>query len=237
MHPTVTVLDWDSEFFGFPIGSVALEGATEESLHGIDEQARDLGLHCVYGALHEVDTTTSFVVQGGGFRFVEAAMRLGRPAGPFETRPTSSTWRRGTPEDLDRLGPSIDTLAPWSRFAADPRFGADAAARLFRAWVERAARDGDEHLLLVTEDPSGAITGLSTNVRHPVHRVDLMGVIEQGSGAAWQLMEGLLDWADGGAVEAGPCAARNVAPIRYLEHCGFSVVASEYRFHRWYTDA
>jgi hypothetical protein len=46
-------------------------------------------------------------------------------------------------------------------------------------------------------------------------------------------MAGLVEWADGGAIEAGPGAARNIAPLRFLEHCGFSIVASQYRFHRW----
>ncbi|MBK5288111.1 MAG: hypothetical protein JJE46_06560, partial [Acidimicrobiia bacterium] len=74
------------------------------------------------------------------------------------------------------------------------------------------------------------------NVGHPVPRVDLMGVIDQGSGASWALMDGLIRWADGAPTEAGPCAARNVAPLRFLEHCGFSVVASQYKFHRWLDD-
>jgi hypothetical protein len=46
-------------------------------------------------------------------------------------------------------------------------------------------------------------------------------------------MAGLVEWADGAAIEAGPCAARNIAPLRFLEHCGFSIVSSQYRFHRW----
>jgi hypothetical protein len=60
-----------------------------------------------------------------------------------------------------------------------------------------------------------------------------MGVLGQGSGSSWALMAGLVEWAGGGAIEAGPCAARNIAPLRFLEHCGFSIVASQYKFHRW----
>jgi hypothetical protein len=87
-------------------------------------------------------------------------------------------------------------------------------------------------MLAVVEDESGII-GVSTHVRSPIPRVDLMGVTKPRSGAAWALMAELVEWADGGPIEAGPCAARNVAPIRYLEHCGFSMIASEYRFHWW----
>jgi len=235
MTAAVEALAWDSEFFGFPIGKVRLEGSTEEFLRSVDEQARDLGLVCLYGTLDRIETDEAFLVQEFGHRLVEVAIRFGRPAGPFTPRPTRSTVRQGTTEDLPRLEEAIRTLGPWSRFGSDPRFGPVAAGRMFHAWVERAAADGEEHMLLVAEDDEG-VTGLSTNVRHPIPRVDLMGVTKPGSGASQSLMNGLFEWADGGATEAGPCAARNIAVLRYVEGCGFSVVATQYIFHRWYDD-
>lgn len=232
MTGDVERLEWDSNFFGLAIGQVQLEGATEPRLRAILGEARELGIECLYGTLDRIDPGESYLVQEWGFRIVEVALRFGRPAGPFTPKPTSSTVRRGTLDDLDALAEPIATLGPWSRFAADPRFGPAAAERMFRAWIERAAGDGDEHMLLIAEDEDG-VKGLSTNVRHPIPRVDLMGVTEQGSGASWALMSGLIDWADAGPIEAGPCAARNIAPLRFLEHCGFSIVASQYKFHLW----
>ncbi len=232
MTGLVERLAWDSEFFGFPIGRVGLDGATPETLREIEVEARDLGIVCLYGSLGPVDGDTATLVQRFGYRLVEVAIAFGRPAVPFTAKPTASTVRRGSLADLPLLAEAIATLAPWSRFTADPRFGPQAAQRLFHAWVERAARDGQEHMLLISEDETG-VTGLSTHVWTPVPRVDLMGVLTQGSGAAWALMAGLVEWADGRPVEAGPCAARNIAPLRFLEHCGFGIVRSQYLFHRW----
>ena len=87
-------------------------------------------------------------------------------------------------------------------------------------------------MLAISEDASG-VTGLSTHVRSPVPRVDLMGVTKQRTGASWALMAELMNWAGDGPVEAGPCAARNIAPLRFLEHCGFSISRVRYIFHRW----
>jgi len=228
----VEPLAWDSEFFGISIGRAAVEGASVDTLEAVDGAARDAGIECLYATIDPSQDDTAYVLQRHGYRLVEVALAFGRPAVPFTPKPTASRFRRGTPDDLPELEASIATLAPWSRFAADPRFGPEAARRMFRAWVERAARDGEEHMLLVTEDDTG-ITGLSTHVRTPIPRVDLMGVITQGSGASWALMQGLVEWADGGPIEAGPCAARNIAPLRFLEHCGFGIVRSRYHFHRW----
>lgn len=231
----VEPLEWDSEFFGFPIGRVNLNGATPESLSAIDAQAHELGLSCLYGSLDPDATTTATLVQQFGHRLVEVAVTLGRPEGPFTLgNNTNTTARRGTLDDLPHLNDAIDLLAPWSRFGSDPRFGPAAARRMHQAWVERAARD-DDRMLAVAEDDTGII-GVSAHVRRPIPRVDFMGVTKPGIGASWALMQEFLDWAGGGPVEGGPCAARNIAPIRYLERCGFSVVRTQYLYHRWFDE-
>lgn len=232
MATLVERLAWDSEFFGFPIGRVDLDDATPESLARIDAEARDLGILCLYGSLDPSRGTTATLVQTFGHRLVEVSLLFARPAIPFVPKPTASVARRGTVEDLPILDEAIHTLAPWSRFGADPRFGPEAARRMHGAWIERAARDGEERMLAVTEDESG-VTGLSTQVRSPVPRVDIMGVTKQGSGASWALMAELVNWAGDGPIEAGPCAARNIAPLRFLEHCGFAMSQSRYLYHRW----
>jgi dTDP-4-amino-4,6-dideoxy-D-galactose acyltransferase len=228
----VEALAWDTEFFGFPIGRADLEDATPEKLVAIDAQARAMGLECLYGALDPSRGTTSYLVQSYGHRLVEIALTFNRPGIPFTPKATRSVVRRGTLDDIPLLDEAIRTLAPWSRYGADPRFGPEAARRMHQAWVERAARDVDERMLAIAEDESGP-TGFSTHVRSPVPRVDIMGVLQQGSGSSWVLMAELVDWAGGGPIEAGPCAARNVAPLRFLEHCGFSISKSQYLFHRW----
>jgi hypothetical protein len=232
----VEYLEWDSEFFGFRVGRAAFDGATPETFETIESEARELELFCLYGTLDpSLDAYVAQTAQRYGHRLVDVAVTFSRPAVPFEPRPTDAVARRGTLEDIERLDEAIETLEPWSRFGADPRFTREDSLRMLRAWVERAARDPDR-MLAVVEDETGLI-GVSTHVRSPIPRVDLMGVTKPRTGAAWALMDELVDWGGGGPLEAGPCAARNVAPIRYLEHCGFSATRSEYRFHRWFDEA
>jgi dTDP-4-amino-4,6-dideoxy-D-galactose acyltransferase len=232
MTGLVEPLAWDSEFFGLPIGRVGLDGATPEMLHAVEAEASDLGIACLYGALDPIAVDTAYLVQTFGFRLVEVAILLGRPDEPYPVKPTASRVRTGTVADLPLLADAVATLAPWSRFATDPRFGPEAARRMFHAWVERGARDGDVFGLLISEDDNG-VTGVSTHRRDGVPRVDLMGVVTPGSGAAQALMAGFIEWAGPGPVEAGPCAARNIAVLRFLENGGFAVVSSQYLFHRW----
>jgi hypothetical protein len=226
-------LTWDSEFFGVPIARTDLTGATADVLRAVDSEARAGGIACLYGSLDPTDGTTADLAQTFGYRLVEVALTFERPDLPFTPKSSPTKVRRGTPDDLPDLEPAIKTLAPWSRFAADPRFGPDAAHRMHEAWMARAARDDtDERALYIAYDDDG-VTGVATFVRTPVPRVDTKGVTKLGTGAADALMVALFDWAGGGPTEAGPCAARNIAPLRYLERCGFRVDRTRYLFHHW----
>ena len=236
MSPVVEPLAWDTEFFGVPMGRARLDDATPEHLAAIDAAAREMGIACVVGDLDPERSDATLRVQDHGHRLVEVGITFARPRGDFRPPPTDVVVRRGTVADLDDLAECIEVLAPWSRFAVDPRFGGDAARRLFRAWADRAARDDDggHTALAVAEDDEG-IVGFSTHTRSPRPRIDLMGVLHKGSGAAWALMDWGLEWAGaGGAIEGGPCAARNLAPLRFVEHCGFHAARTRYVFHRWY---
>jgi dTDP-4-amino-4,6-dideoxy-D-galactose acyltransferase len=233
MAGLIEPLAWDSEFFGIPIARADFTGATPETLRDTEVEARAAGIACLYGSLDPTDGAAAHLVQTFGHRLVEVALTFERPPMPFTPKPSPTKVRRGTLDDLPALEPAIKTLAPWSRFAADPRFGPDAAGRMHEAWMERAAHnDTDERALYIAYDDDG-ISGVATFVRAPVPRVDTKGVTKLGTGAADALMVALFDWAGGGATEAGPCAARNIAPLRYLERCGFRVCRTRYLFHRW----
>jgi GNAT superfamily N-acetyltransferase len=232
----ITALPWDSEFFGVSIGKVDLNDATTTDLVAIDTEARDRGFDCVYGQLDPTtgDSAAPLDVQAHGHRLVEVNVLMARPDVPYEGVPTASTARIGTEADLDILRDSLDRLAPWSRFGADPRFGRAAARRMHQAWVERAIRD-DNRMLAIAEDEDG-VTGLSTQVDigpGGTPCVDLMGVVKPGRGVSGALLGALVDWAPPGPIEAGPCAARNIAVLRFLERYDFSVAMVTYTYHWW----
>lgn len=235
MSGLLTPLEWDTEFFGFPIARAEVAGATPESLRAIEEEAGDLGTVCAYASLEPAAGHEPYLLQTFGYRLVEVSVDFDRPVAPFVPRPSSSTVRPGTMDDIPLLEEAITRLAPWSRYGADPRFGYAAAERMHRAWIERAVREEGERLLLISEDESG-LTGLATNSRTPVPRMDLLAVTKPGTGASWALMGGFFDWAGGGPVTGGWCAVRNLSVLRFLENCGFRLTRSQYLYHRWFDD-
>lgn len=223
---------WDSEFFGVSIAKVRLDGASRADLVVVEEEARDLGVECIYGTLDPADSLLSQQVQSRGWRFIEAAtlfdLRVTEPRIP---RPDNTQFRPGTVEDLPQLTPIVDQMAAWSRFAVDPRFGLDAAKRLQRAWLDRALHSESGHSLVVAEQ-EGEIVAFTGRVDEPP-RVDAVGTTRRGSGAARYLIEEARSWAGDRSLLGGPIAARNIATLRYVSHCNYRVCRVDYIYHRW----
>jgi dTDP-4-amino-4,6-dideoxy-D-galactose acyltransferase len=232
MVDLVEPLEWDSAFFGVPIARVDVNGAKPDTLRAVDAEARAQGITCLYGTLEPADETVAYLLQTFGYRLVEVSINYERPGSPYMPRPSLSVVRPGAPADLPALEPAIGTVAAWSRYAADPRFGPDAARRMHQAWVERAARGTGDRALFVAHDESG-ITGMATFRRSQVPRIEFVGVTKPGTGVADALMCALFEWAERGPTEAGWTAARNIAVLRYVERWGFRANRTRYVFHRW----
>src|SRR5262249_10223963 len=111
-HLCIEPLPWDSEFFGFPIGRVALDDATPEALLRLDADARELGMRCLYGSVDASPGTTALLVQEFGHRLVEVSQAFSRPPMPFTPPPTAATVRRGTLDDIPLLEGAFEALAP-----------------------------------------------------------------------------------------------------------------------------
>ena len=230
----VEKLDWDTEFFGIPIGRIHLDGASDEAIAEAELEAQELGLRCLYASLDPADRLATFRVQQLGYRFVEAAtmfeVALTEPPIP---RPGGVHTRAGTEEDFPALEPMIDAMADWSRFAIDPHFGREAARRMQWASVTRAAAsDDDSYSLSVAEDDDGLLAFV-TRRRDPHPRVDAVGTTSRGSGSARYLIEVAREWARPASLHGGDIAARNVAALRYVSHCGYRVHRVRYIYHRW----
>ena len=231
-------LEWDSEFFGFPIGSVDLAGLDDDDLRAIDEEARAAGIHCLYGGVDSTHVDQLVRAQRHGYRLVAAATILDfDPSGPPIPRPEGVTVRVGRPDDVEPLEELAMKMAGWSRYAVDPRFGIDAARRLQQAWLERAARNEDGvHSLLIAEE-DGEISAFIGRVDGVEPRIDAVATARRGSGAARYLMEVARDWAGHRRLLAGPIAARNVNSLRYVAHCHYYVCEVRWMFHRWLDEA
>lgn len=236
MTTSFSALPWDSEFFGFPIAKVELTDRSPGELMAIEDAARADGIVCLYGSLDPAAPTASAVVQGLGWRFVEAAVMASlHPREPQLAQPPGISVRPGTADDLPELAPLVALLAPWSRFAADPRFGQDAALRVQTAWIERAARctTGEFDLVVAVNDDDDAIVASISRAREPEPVIDTISTLAVGAGAARLLVQVSRAWAGDGPLLGGPIAARNTTASCFVQTLGYRASWTRYLYHRW----
>lgn len=230
---TVTLLDWDSAFFGVRIGRARVQHS--EDLARLDAAAHELRLDCLYALLPQpAPPTLPAALQEAGFFLTDVSQVLAAPLASEHGDP--SVPEPGTLEDAGALGDLLDLLVPWSRFAADPRFGADAAKAMYVRWAERAAVSDDE-LMAVTRSPDGRVDGLITVSASPTPRIGLLVSARRGGGS--HLVAAAKRWAadrGGDRLETGT-QARNALALAFYERHGFRTTSSTYVMHRWFTAA
>lgn len=229
-------LEWDSDFFGVPIGRVDLGGLDAQAMGDVRRHARALGIVCLYGLIDPALSDAPIALaQRQGFQLMEVALDLDhRTSVVADPPPTMAIVRQGCIDDLPALGDQLASLAPWSRFAVDPRFGLPAARRMHEAWVARAA-SGQEGRVLAVAEVGSRVTGILTmsDLECAEPCVDLVVSSESGSGAAQALLEFAFSRFGGRRSWLRSVAARNVVSLRFYENAGYRVARSRYQFHLW----
>jgi dTDP-4-amino-4,6-dideoxy-D-galactose acyltransferase len=226
-------LTWDTQFFGVRIARLNSAEPTDEQLGAAVTAARREHLQCIYARMAPMGGPRSHPEQFG-FRLMDVQLDLSRPTDLHDPRhPTLGIRvRPGTLEDLDRIGPILNELAPWSRFAVDPRFGVESAHRMYKEWTRKSAITPGA--LFAVAIRNRRAEGFVTGELSPGPRIGLIGVSRRGHGVGRALMTSVLKWAAGhGRIIHVTTQARNVAALRFYERHGFLADAVNYVYHCW----
>ncbi|HEV2033396.1 MAG TPA: WbqC family protein [Candidatus Dormibacteraeota bacterium] len=230
---SIEVLSWDSRFFKRRVGRVQGAPLTDSGLVAAIAAARDADLDCMYLTVFPSNQPMP-VPERFGFHLVDVQLVLDRrvQAVPAASRPSPLVIRPGQLADIPALRTAIGALAPWSRFAMDPRFGIGAAARMYEAWLEKSA-GSDRDLFAVAvrgTDPLGFIIVEGG----PAPKIALIGVSEAGAGIGTLLVDRAVDWASRhGESLSVTTQARNVAALRFYGRQGFEIKSARYVYHLW----
>jgi len=229
----LTPMLWDTQFFGFPIVRLEPAKPVEEGLRRGRDEALRIGARCIFAEVSGgADMLPDLPLQHG-YALVEisAWLRARHPSQELLNAETA-TVRPGLPSDIDHLGPAIDRLAPWSRFASDPRFGTAVARDVYLHWVKSSAED-DTGLFLVAEE-GGEIAGFMTCEESSRMRICLIAANEGGRGVGTALAKAAFVWADSVNEDLWvKTSLRNTAALRFYERSGFRIEDVTYSYHLW----
>jgi dTDP-4-amino-4,6-dideoxy-D-galactose acyltransferase len=233
-----TLLEWDSQFWGIPIGHVNSSRLTEESLAGIITWCVEHRIQCLYFSADGSDRLTLSLAAEGGFQFVDMRIELEKRCNDRLTpMHRLHNIRHATMDDLQMLKNIAGQSFEDTRFFKDRHFDQAHSRMLYERWIENDL--SHNHILICTrpEDDVDVIGFLSCSVNVKLGRIGLVAIhpTARGTGVAQCLLhasEGFLGMRGAESIVVATQAS-NVAAMRLYESYGFKTRETRVWFHRW----
>jgi dTDP-4-amino-4,6-dideoxy-D-galactose acyltransferase len=226
-------LEWDSSFFGFPIGKVVEEIAPDQ-IEVATREADERALRCTYLLLDADDHALLDSAQRHGFLVRDVRVELERPVQGHPASLKGLRW--GSLDDLEQLASIARGRFLGTRFHADEGFPSERSAELYVMWLRRGLAEEGGWRALVAEDDSGFVV-CELDSGTGVGDVGLLGVAADAAGRG--VGSALLAGAGAIFCEAALRRAhvvtqgRNVAAQRLYQTSGYRTSRTRIWLHRW----
>lgn len=227
-------LEWDSLFFGFPIGRVV-----GDTFGGFDDARRTTaeasarGFRCVYFLASGSDSESWSAATHTGFTPVDIRIEM-----QTEANGPAAACDLATRDDEEQLIEIVrEDVFTESRFFRDRNFERDKAREMFEIWTKRGIRERD--WFTACERAGGRIAGFVTaRVRDEASgSIELVAVGEshRGRGVGRRII-------DAAAAELARRGARRISVVtqganlgaqRLYADCGFRIARCGLWFHLW----
>jgi len=232
-------LEWDSEFFGFPIGQGS--AVDEDDVVAADRWADAEGIRCLYLPVPADCLAAVRVAEERGFRLVGAratsVLDLSIEADAADAPRDGVLIRTVHITDVARLEEIAAGAHTSTRFYVDPLFSRAACDRLYRTWIRRSCEGWADHVL-VADSGTDAVGYLTLHAgAEKEGRIGLVGVAAEmrGHGIGLALMRAALAWCRANGMRRLTVAtqAHNLRALQLYARCGFQPAGLDFWFHKW----
>jgi dTDP-4-amino-4,6-dideoxy-D-galactose acyltransferase len=237
------ILDWDSDFFGFPVARVIPDRLDHDRLSDCVAQMKQNGVRLAYWASDPSDHASQVSAERhDGFladRKVTYSAEASRilvgmpPSG--ELTPTVEEYH------AHEVSPELERLAlragVFSRYKVDAKVPAGKFEELYKIWIRSSVQREIAEMVYVIRH-HGAIAGMVTvgekNGRANIGLIAVADVM-RGKGAGQALVCASRDWGlgRGFAFAQVVTQADNVSACRFYEKSGYHADKVEYIYHFW----
>jgi len=235
--PEARLLEWDSEFFGLRVASLAPVLLTESTLSRVVEWARAQRVDCLYALSDSNDAAGVRLLEDAGARVVDVRMTFDRelrdaPKAPLDPARPSREDDIGTLRELAAISHTN------SRFWADEHFSRARCAELYATWIEKSCGGWADRVFVAEADgkPAGYLScHLRANRRGEIGLV-AVAPFAQGRGLGGTLLDTALAWFAAQHCERVTVVTqgRNAGAQRLYQSRGFLTASVQVWHHLWF---
>jgi dTDP-4-amino-4,6-dideoxy-D-galactose acyltransferase len=231
------IIDWDSEFFGFPVAQLLSPEASPGDVQKCLSEMKAAGIRLVYSSGKLDRKGIEELVKLGG-KYVDQKTiyytRLDEVVNP-EPDPRIVSYQ-GTQADQRLVQLSIDA-GIYSRFNTDKQIGKEKFEELYRRWISQSVSRAiakDVFVFTENETISGMITVGEKNGSGNIGLV-AVDTSKRGAGIGVALVNHAKSWFYRNGFKDATVVTQgfNIPACKLYEKCGFSVMSSEAYFHFW----
>ncbi|MGL1902745.1 MAG: GNAT family N-acetyltransferase [Fibrobacterales bacterium] len=230
-----THLEWDSNFFEFPIAQLSNPTISEPELYATLDHLKADGYVLIY---FPTDTPYHFTHPKYTIVPVNSKVTLSLKLSTKENHTNFlNTVISGKNLDKQRITNIALQSAKFSRFFIDTKISSTKASELYAIWIRNSFNPSPSHDILVTEE-NGIITGIcSLSMSHINATIELFAIDElsRGKGYGKKLLNGALAWLNSKGILHCTVVTQgqNSAALHLYESCGFRMDKEEFYYHIW----
>jgi len=238
-------LSWDSDFFGFRIGSISNSILNPELMVSINDWSSLNQIDCLYFLARADDVKSIRVAEDNNFHMVEIRVTYEGVLKDWnpETRPRTSEKLRVRPVhsgDIRFLQEIAGYSYPNSRWYFDPCFTEEKCQLYFQTWIKKSAEGGADFVLVAEVDGEilGYISGNKVkNKPEGVYELTAVRTDQRRHGIGHELFKSGLDWYVKAGVERVTVntQGRNLGTHRMIQRHGFLPKSIHLYYHKWFT--
>ena len=221
----IRALDWDTDFFGFPVGTLDLNSQT------LDEEK----LRYEASSFRLVYVTSTKAQNAVVLSYGDTKCVFGKtPLNP-ETEPAVI----GVPEEKTAEAVRIGLQSGiYSRFALDPKFENNAFEKLYKKWVERSVKNEiayAAHTILNSGNLTSIITLNESGKQESSIGLFAVDSKYRGQGIGNKLLKSAeaLSFQRGDTQLTVATQGKNKAACRVYEKFGFHLISETYIYNYW----
>ncbi|MCH2023448.1 MAG: GNAT family N-acetyltransferase [Saprospiraceae bacterium] len=177
-------LDWDSNFFGFPIGQILINKKTDYTsglLSNLLVKARDKNIKLVYLILPERDSFISIPKFENNIRLVDKKVYYQTEIVLNHTQDKHISSYKANTINNDMYELALSS-GEYSRFKVDPDFPDEECKNLFKKWIENSINKTYADEVLVYQSKNKILGMVTLSIKKNSGNIGLIAVNKQYQG-------------------------------------------------------